>query len=81
MKRIQYHHYGGPDVLRMEEFALAAPGRGQIRVRVRAGPPMDWKIRSGEMKMMTGRKFPRALGHDFAGVVEAVGPNVTRFSH
>jgi NADPH:quinone reductase-like Zn-dependent oxidoreductase len=31
------------------------------------------------MKMMTGRKFPRGLGHDFAGVVEAVGPNVTRF--
>jgi NADPH:quinone reductase-like Zn-dependent oxidoreductase len=40
---------------------------------------MDWKIRNGEMKMMTGRKFPRGLGHDFAGVVEAVGPNVTRF--
>ena len=40
---------------------------------------MDWKIRKGEMKMMTGRKFPRGLGHDFAGVVEAVGPNVTRF--
>ena len=40
---------------------------------------MDWKIRNGEMKMMTGRKFPRGLGHDFAGVVEAVGPNMTRF--
>jgi NADPH:quinone reductase-like Zn-dependent oxidoreductase len=81
MKRVQYHCYGGPEVLRLEEFALAAPGRGQIRVRVRAAAanPMDWKIRSGEMKMMTGRKLPRGLGHDFAGVVEAVGPNVTRF--
>jgi NADPH:quinone reductase-like Zn-dependent oxidoreductase len=65
----------------VEEFALAASGRGQIRVRIRAAAanPMDWKIRKGEMKMMTGRKFPRGLGHDFAGVVEAVGPNVTRF--
>jgi NADPH:quinone reductase-like Zn-dependent oxidoreductase len=81
MKRVQYHGYGGPEVLRLEEFALAAPGRGQIRVRVRAAAanPMDWKIRSGEMKMMTGRKFPRGLGHDFAGVVEAVGPNGSRF--
>ena len=81
MKRIQYHRYGGPEVLRVEEFELAAPGRDQIRVRVRAAAanPMDWKIRKGEMKMMTGRKFPRGLGHDFAGVVEAVGPNVTRF--
>jgi NADPH:quinone reductase-like Zn-dependent oxidoreductase len=80
MKRIQYHRYGGPEELRMEEFALPEPGRGQIRVRVSAAAanPLDWKIRKGEMKIMTGRKFPRGLGHDFAGVVEAVGPNVTR---
>lgn len=81
MKRVQYHRYGGPDVLQMEEFALAAPARGQIRVRVRAAAanPMDWKIRNGELKMMTGRSFPRGLGHDFAGVVEAAGLDVTRF--
>jgi hypothetical protein len=36
VKRVQYHRYGGPEVLRVGEFALAAPGRGQIRVRVRA---------------------------------------------
>jgi NADPH:quinone reductase-like Zn-dependent oxidoreductase len=81
MKRVQYHRYGGAEELRLEEFALVAPGRGQIRVRVRAAAanPMDRKIRSGEMKIMTGRKFPRGLGHDFAGIVEAVGPKVTRF--
>ena len=81
MKRVQYHRYGKPEVLRLEEFGLAAPGRGQIRVRVKAAAanPMDWKIRNGEMKMMTGRQFPRGLGHDFAGIVEAVGPKVTRF--
>jgi NADPH:quinone reductase-like Zn-dependent oxidoreductase len=81
IKRVQYHRYGGPEELRVEEFALPEPGRGQIRVRIRAAAanPMDWKIRNGEMKMMTGRKFPRGLGHDFAGVVEAVGPNVTQF--
>ncbi len=81
MKRVQYHRYGGPEVLSLEEFALDSPGPGQVRVRIRAAAanPMDWKIRKGELKMMTGRKFPRGLGHDFAGVVEAVGPNVTRF--
>ena len=40
---------------------------------------MDWKIRQGGLKMLTGRRFPRGLGHDFAGVVEAVGPSVARF--
>jgi len=39
---------------------------------------MDWKIRRGEMKALTGFRFPRGLGHDFAGVVEAVGPGVER---
>ena len=48
-------------------------GHGQIRVQVRAAAanPMDWKIRRGEMKALSGFRFPRGLGHDFAGVVEA----------
>jgi NADPH:quinone reductase-like Zn-dependent oxidoreductase len=81
MKRVQYHHYGGPEELRLEEFVLPEPGSHEIQVRVKAAAanPMDWKIRKGEMKMLTGGKFPRGLGHDFAGIVEAVGSNVTRF--
>jgi len=49
-----------------------------IRVKAAAANPMDRKIRNGEMKLLTGRKFPRGLGHDFAGVVAAVGDGVTR---
>ncbi|MFE2941247.1 NADP-dependent oxidoreductase [Streptomyces sp. NPDC059255] len=80
MKCIQYHRYGGPEVLRVEDFEPARPGPGEVLVRVKAAAanPMDWKIRNGEMKIMTGRKFPRGLGHDFAGVVAAVGTGVTR---
>ncbi|MFF7331388.1 alcohol dehydrogenase catalytic domain-containing protein [Streptomyces sp. NPDC008150] len=82
MKRIQYHQYGGPEVMRLEDFEPTPPSPGEVLVRVRAAAanPMDWGIRSGAMKMVTGRKFPRALGHDFAGVVEAVGEGVTRFT-
>lgn len=81
MKRIQYHRYGGPDVMRYEDFEPARPGHGEVLIRMRAAAanPYDWKVRNGEMKIMTGRKFPRGLGYDFAGVVEAVGPGVTRF--
>jgi NADPH:quinone reductase-like Zn-dependent oxidoreductase len=55
-------------------------GQGQIRVQVSAAAanPMDSKIRQGEMKALSGFRFPRGLGHDFAGVVEAVGPGVER---
>ncbi|MUL77019.1 NADP-dependent oxidoreductase [Mycolicibacterium sp. CBMA 226] len=80
MKRIQYHEYGGPDVMRFEDFEPARPGAGEVLVSVRAAAanPYDWKVRNGEMKIMTGRKFPRGLGYDFAGVIAAVGPGVTR---
>ncbi|MFC9426616.1 NADP-dependent oxidoreductase [Streptomyces sp. NPDC056987] len=80
IKRIQYHRYGGPEVMRFEDFEPTRPGPGEVLVRVKAAAanPMDWKIRNGEMKIMTGRRFPRGLGHDFAGVVAAVGAHVTR---
>jgi len=80
MKRIQFYRYGGPDEMRLESYALPAPRKGEIVVRVRAASvnPVDWKIRRGLMKMMTGNKFPRAMGQDFSGIVEAVGPSVTR---
>ncbi|SFE18333.1 NADPH:quinone reductase [Actinacidiphila alni] len=81
-KRVQYHRYGGPDVLRFEDFEPPAPGPGEVLVRVRAAGanPMDRKIREGEMKMITGRDFPMGVGYDFAGVVAAVGPGVTRLA-
>ncbi|WP_225998305.1 alcohol dehydrogenase catalytic domain-containing protein [Myceligenerans pegani] len=81
MKRIPYHQYGGPEVLRLEDFEPARPGSGDVLILVRAAAanPMDRSIRSGAMKVVTGRKFPRGLGHDFAGVVQAVGGGVTRF--
>ncbi|MFD5747587.1 NADP-dependent oxidoreductase [Streptomyces sp. NPDC127033] len=80
IKRIQYHRYGGPEVMRFEDFEPTRPGPGEVLVRVKAAAanPMDWKIRNGEMKIMTGRQFPRGLGHDFAGVVAAVGAHVGR---
>jgi NADPH:quinone reductase-like Zn-dependent oxidoreductase len=82
MQRIQYHQYGGPDVMRLESYRLPAPGKGEIMVRVKAASinPLDWKLRQGFMKIMMGRHFPRAMGSDFSGVVEAGGPGVVGLS-
>lgn len=81
MKRLQYHRYGGPDEVRLEEFEPAQLRAGQILVAVKAASvnPVDWKIRSGTLKLITGKRFPRAMGSDFSGIVEAVGTSVTRF--
>lgn len=79
-KRIQYHRYGGPDQLRLESAEVPAPGGAEVLVRVRAAAanPIDWRVRGGDAKLMTGRRFPRGVGFDFAGVVEAVGTGVRR---
>jgi len=81
MKRIQYHQYGGPQTMRLEDFTLGDPDKGQVAVKVKfaAVNPIDWKLRQGQMKIVTGNAFPRAMGMDFSGTVLAVGPGVTRF--
>jgi NADPH:quinone reductase-like Zn-dependent oxidoreductase len=82
MKRIQYHRYGGPEVLRLEDVEPPRPGPGEVLVRVHAAAanPMDWTFRNGEAKVVTGRKLPRGLGHDFSGVIAAVGDGVTQLA-
>jgi NADPH:quinone reductase-like Zn-dependent oxidoreductase len=81
MKRIQYNKYGGPELMRLEDFELTKPGKGEVAVKVKfaAINPIDWKVRSGHLKMVTGRAFPRAMGSDFSGTVISIGSGVTRF--
>jgi NADPH:quinone reductase-like Zn-dependent oxidoreductase len=46
-KRIQYHQYGGPELLRLESVDVPTPGKGEVLVRVRAAAanPIDWRVR------------------------------------
>ncbi|RFB87549.1 alcohol dehydrogenase [Rhizobium leguminosarum bv. trifolii] len=81
MKRIQYARYGGPDGMGLETFNLSALKSNQVAVKVKfaAINPVDWKVRNGDLKIVTGRTFPRAMGCDFSGTVISVGTSVTRF--
>ena len=78
MRRLEYDRYGGPDTVHLASFSLPPPAADEIVVQVAAASinPMDWKLRSGQMKVVTGSGFPRAMGSDFAGTVEAVGSEV-----
>jgi len=73
--------YGGPEVLDIIEVPTPEPGAGEVRIGVRGAGvnPIDFKVYSG----MFGTKpenLPIRLGFEVAGVVEAVGPDVTDFA-
>lgn len=68
MGRLEYDRFGGPELILRASFALpqAQANETAVRAAVASINAMDWKIRSGEMKMCTGSKVIRAMGTDFA---------------
>jgi NADPH:quinone reductase-like Zn-dependent oxidoreductase len=79
MKAFLASAYGGPEVMAIGETPDPAPRQGEVVVAVRATSvnPVDWKVRDGAARLLTGRRFPKVYGCDLAGVVQAVGPGVT----
>jgi NADPH:quinone reductase-like Zn-dependent oxidoreductase len=79
MKAIAYKKFGNTDVLQTVEVSKPVIQSNEVLIKVKAVSinPMDWKIRKGEMKLMSGSKFPKHTGVDFAGVIEDTGISVT----
>ena len=85
MKAVVQCEYGKPDVLQVRDIEKPKPDDTQILVRVRAAAlnPLDGhQLRGGwPLRPMTGLRKPKdtRIGVDYAGVVEAVGKNVTQY--
>jgi NADPH:quinone reductase-like Zn-dependent oxidoreductase len=82
MKAIVVHQYGGPEVLKFEEYPDPVPGPGDVLVRVAATSvnPIDYKRRAGLTKDFYPIKFPGLIGIDIAGTAAKIGPGVEGFS-
>ena len=86
MKAIRITKYGSPDVLELAEVEKPTPKDNQVLVKVFAASanPLDWHKMRGEpviARLAQGffkPKDPR-MGADIAGVVDAVGSQVTEF--
>ena len=75
--------------VRVEDVPVPTPGRGEILLRVRlcgiCGTDLEeyrhgpLVIPTGRPHPLTGRQAPLTMGHEFHGVVEALGPDVSGF--
>jgi NADPH:quinone reductase-like Zn-dependent oxidoreductase len=92
MKAWFARHYGGPEVLRLEEVPMPTPKPGEVLVRIHATTVNSGDVRIRGCNFPRGMKFlgrlalgwnrPRQpiLGTELSGVIEALGKGVTRFS-
>ena len=81
MKAFYSTAYGGPEVSHYGDFPDPSAGNGELLVEVKAVSinPVDYKVKRGVARLMSGSKFPRIFGSDFAGVVREAGNGVTKF--
>ena len=81
MKAIVIHRFGPPEVLSYEEVPDPVPRAGEIRIRIHAATVnrvLDVRMRAG-VEGHRGVVLPVIPGVDCAGIVDAVGPGVTRW--
>src|SRR5439155_11722147 len=78
MRAIQIDRHGGPEVLRLVDIPTSEPGPGQVRVRHHAIGVnfIDTYFRTG----LYPGQLPLIPGSEGAGVIDAVGANVTHLA-
>ena len=82
MKASVIHEYGGPEVLRYQDYPdpVLQPDEVLVRVAAAGVNPVDALERSGETKAWRPVQFPGVLGWDLSGTVQKMGSGVEGFS-
>ncbi len=76
---VRFHEIGGPEVLKIEQVDVPAPGKGEVQIQIKA-----LGLNRAEIMFRTGTylsdpKFPARNGYEAAGTVAAIGPGVEGF--
>ncbi|NES05648.1 MAG: NAD(P)-dependent alcohol dehydrogenase [Okeania sp. SIO2F4] len=81
MKAVTISRYGSTEVLEYSEIEKPQITPNQLLVKIQATSvnPVDWKIRQGQIQLLSGFNFPIVLGCDLSGVVLEVGEKVENF--
>jgi NADPH:quinone reductase-like Zn-dependent oxidoreductase len=75
---VRFHQLGGPENLKLEELPTQDPGKGEVRLRVKAVGLNRAESMFYRGQYLEQPTFPSRLGYEAAGVVEAVGEGVDR---
>jgi NADPH:quinone reductase-like Zn-dependent oxidoreductase len=79
-RTIKFANAGGPEVLEFIEMEVPAPGPHEVRIKVKAIGINRAESMWRKDKYVEPVKFPAGLGYEAAGVVDAVGKDVTGFA-
>ncbi len=79
MRAAQFRRYEPPDVLEIATVPIPVPKAGEVLVRVGATTVNGGELlfRTGKLRALSGSRFPKGIGIDFAGEVAALGDGVT----
>jgi NADPH:quinone reductase-like Zn-dependent oxidoreductase len=79
MRAVGFTEFGDPSVMKIVTVPVPSPGPGQLRVHVAAATvnPTDLGFRNGGRYLPEGLVPPYIAGMDLAGVIDAVGPEVS----
>jgi NADPH:quinone reductase-like Zn-dependent oxidoreductase len=79
-RTIKFAKAGGPEVLEFIETQVPAPGPAEVRIKVKAIGINRAESMWRNDDYIEPVKFPAGLGYEAAGIVDAVGPDVTSFA-
>jgi NADPH:quinone reductase-like Zn-dependent oxidoreductase len=77
-KVVRFHKTGGPEVLKIQEEPTPEPGKGEVRLNVKAIGLNRAEVMFRSGQYLEAPVFPSKLGYEAAGVVAAVGPGVDK---
>ena len=78
-KIVRFHETGGAEVLKLEDLPLAEPEKGEVRLKVEAIGLNRAEIMFRKGQYLETPQLPSRLGYEAAGIIDAVGPDVTDF--
>lgn len=77
-KIVRFHQLGGPENLKLEDLPQQQPGKGEVRLKVKASGLNRAESMFYHGQYLEAPKLPSRLGYEVAGVVDAVGEGVDK---